>query len=1171
MAETLTSAQQCAVYDRGGKLLVSAAAGSGKTKVLVDRLISYLMDGEHPHNVDEFLIITFTKAAAAELRGKIAQKLSALIAQYPENRHLHRQIQRLHLAKISTVHSFCADILRENAYWVDVPADFRVGDERECDALKLQALEQVLEEAYQNLTEDPLLQALFDLQGYARDDREIPEIILHVFDAAQCHCSPDAWLDSCLESLRTSDLTDVLQTPWGRYLFEDLMQLVQQQILTYQHFYQLCSDRDGYEKLAAMIHQEQFQLQRLSLATTWDDVVACGSMVYERLPSLPKKTDPTLKDEFKAVRDVFKKELPAKLQFFTADTVEVFHQTQSCCDCVAGLIKLVRAFEEAYQKAKKQRRLLDYNDLEHKALDLLTGKSHTAPTAIADQIAQRFCQIMVDEYQDTNEVQDRIYDALSARKQNLFMVGDIKQSIYKFRLAEPGIFLDKYDRYADAGSAEPGQGRRVLLSSNFRSSGPVIHAVNDVFRYCMTRQVGGLLYGEKEQLNEGIAHVENTEPEVELHVLPVQSATYEEEAQYVAGRICSLLNGTHYVRKGDQLTPIKPEDIVILLRSPKTNLSFFARALEQAGIPYTTEAGEDLLETEEAVTLRAFLEVISNPLQDVPLLTVLTSRAFRFTADDLAQFRKKRKTGPVFDALSFEPDERAQSFLRILEQLRQLSKRVGPSELIRSILFLTHLDSIFAADAYGDGRVANIHAFCQLAYDFECYGDRSLDAFLEHLLAMDEEGIPVSQSQNHSGAVSILSIHKSKGLEYPVVFLSCLSKAINHKDAQNRVLCDKDLGLGLNIVDPLRRVYYSSVAKQAIACKINTEGLSEEVRILYVAMTRAKDRLIMTYADRYLEKHLQQLVIQLNHCSRDYLLSSASSMGHWILLTALQKTEAGALFSIAGYPDKIYVSEVPWKIVLGQRTQAVSLEQMPLPVLRPMVPESAVMRIAEGLNFSYPYAGATQFPAKQTATQLKGRIKDTEAADNTPARRTYSRWRSPGFADKLMTATQYGTAVHRLLQYMDLKCGADAAQIRRQIRLLVDRQLLTQQEGDSIDADSLAAFFNGELGGMLRSADRVLREFKFSILDDAEKYGCQISGEQILLQGVVDCAIIQPDGITIIDFKTDHVTEGNLSSLVASYTPQVNAYAQAMARIFQLPVNRAVLHFLRNGKSVDIL
>ena len=1153
MAEKLTLQQLEAVNNRGGKLLVSAAAGSGKTKVLVDRLLGYLTDPVKPANLDDFLIITYTKAAAAELRGKIAAKLTERIALEPENRHLQQQLQRLYLTKISTVHSFCADILREYAYLLDLSADFRVADETECFALQAKALEQLLDDAYDNAENDPDFCAFIDSQGFGRDDRQIPEILLKVYHSAKCHLDPEAWLDWCVCVGSDQSVTDASGTVWGRYLVEDLHAYLDLQIVAIERCVKLASSVDYMEKPAAILAETVNQLSVLRSCNTWDAIRSHMDIDYGTLRFSAKCTDVDAINQIKAVRDACKKGVAKKLRRFSDDSAQIVADTKTAMCAVRGLVALTKRFDQTYSRMKRSRRILDFNDLEHRMLDLLLGKCRSCATLIAVEIGERFREVMVDEYQDSNEVQDAIFSALTAKRNNCFMVGDVKQSIYQFRLADPGIFLHKYNTYANAGDAVDPEGRKILLSSNFRSCGAVIDAVNDVFSACMSPRVGGLVYGPEEALKEGIPHCALDEPEIELYGIDVCEDTYLEEASFVAQRIRELLDGTHMVRSGEQLRPIVPDDIVILLRSPGSVGGEFQFALEQLGIRCNTGGSADLMQTEEIEVLYALLQVINNPLQDIPLIAVLSSRIFGFTADDLAALRGNCKQGSIYDAVLASNLEKAKAFLQVLTQLRGEAQIHNLSRLLQKVLSLTRMDSVYASLPNGVSCVENLQSFLQMAAGYEAATNGGLTQFLDHLAVLTEKGLITAGEQGTSGAVTIMSIHKSKGLEFPVVFLCGLSRAFNREDTRAQVLCDKQLGLGLACVDTANRVRYPSVAKRAIAAKMTAESLSEEMRVLYVAMTRAKDRLIMTYAAPNVQQELSDISLRMPQSDPLLLTAEADCPGTWVLLTALKNRDRWSVQIVQA--DS------------GDRTTQNEEMQVDL-----QLPSEVVERLKASLSYRYAHMAATKTPSKQTATQLKGRLKDQEAAEDTMEVVKQQRsWRKPRFLQEEHSGRIYGNALHTVMQYVHFDACNDLAGVMGEIGRLVREHYISEEQAAMLNAQQIANFFMTDFGEKLRTSKNVLREFKFSVLEDAARYCPDVEREQILLQGVVDCAIIDDDGIVIVDFKSDRVSTDAIDTAVEKYRPQIVAYANAMEKIYRLPVKSAKLYFFHLNQFVSIV
>lgn len=1166
MAEKLTPQQSQAVENQGGKLLVSAAAGSGKTKVLVDRLMRYIQNNNDPANIDDFLIITYTKAAAAELRGKIATKLSELIAADPTNRHLQQQMQRLYLAKISTVHGFCTDVLRQYAYRLDITSDFRVADESESAELQLKALEQTLEIAYENAENDADFRALIDSQGLGRDDKLIPQIILKVYASAKCHINPEKWLNWCIDNA-ADNVTGAEETPWGAYLIADLKSYLALQIDAMERCAVAAGAADGMKKPAALLSATVEQLRQLYMYKTWDEIVQHRDIQYGTLTFSKKCTDLQLIDQIKAVRTACKEGISKRLRNFVDSSEQVLSDISLSIDAARGLVGVVKAFEQRYTHLKKNRGIVDFSDLEHYTLDLLLGKQRSSATMVATELGAQFREIMVDEYQDSNEIQDAIFGALTVRKQNCFMVGDVKQSIYQFRLANPGIFIEKYNTYLEAEDAKPGEGRRVLLNYNFRSSGGVIEAVNDVFRHCMSPEVGGLDYGEAELLREGIPHIPLNEPEVSLYGVEVENDTYAEEASFVADKICELLHGTHYVRSGETLRPITPDDIVILLRSPGSVGGEFRLALQSRGIRCFTGEQTDLLQTEEITAIRSILEIIDNPLQDIPLTAVLTSPVFGYTAEDLAILRSTNRNADIYTLLASTTDEKSRRFIKTLAYLRQTARMSSLTELISAVYTRTNLLSIYSAMPDGAEKMDNLQTFFQIASDYENNGPKELSRFLEYLTALEERGL-AGNAQRTSGGVTIMSIHKSKGLEFPVVFLCGLSRGFNQESARGQVLCDKDLGLGLGCVDAKLRIRYPTLAKQAISVKIQRESISEELRVMYVAMTRARDRLIMTYADKKLGDKLQDIAMRLDMTDRKLLSADVDCPGDWILQTALTRTEAGAFFTLSGHPDCASMRESVWEIavVRAYQMQGHSVSEKDE---QPQLRTDVIAKLSADLNFKYSYAGAMMIPSKLTATQLKGRILDTEIADgsNETAPMVF---RKPGPTVK-KDGKILGTATHTVMQYIALDRCNNVEEIEAELDRLVKEQRITKEQADMVDCSKIAALFATSVGRKLQQAQNVLREFKFSVLEDAAKFYSGAIGEQILFQGVVDCAILEDDGITVLDFKTDHVTAETVEKISQKYRSQVISYADALSKIFKKPINSAMLYFFALNKFVDAI
>lgn len=1153
----LTEQQRAAVEHRGSTLLVSAAAGSGKTKVLIDRVLRRVE--EEQRNVDDFLMITFTQAAASELRGKLIARLSERLADCPENRHLQRQMSRVYLAQISTVHAFCASLLREYAHILELPADFRVSDEQEATTLRERAMQTTLESAYTRVSQDAELAAALDMLGAGRDDRALPELILKIYAGVQCWSKPDERMQTLRKTLDFSDIRDVGQTPWGEYLLEEFRAFLSDcaRSLTIA-----CEKIAASESLQGYLptYSQNLELVRaLTAAEGWEALRAVP-IDFGRLKPIRNCPEPELQERLKADRKRVVDGVRTRLERFSLPSAEAIADLECSATALRGLLRLTEDFSEAYQSEKRRRHVLDYNDLEHETLRLLYGRGST-PTAAAREIGARFAELMIDEYQDTNAVQDAIFAAIATEGKNLFFVGDVKQSIYRFRLADPTIFLDKYRTFADEPSA--GEPRRILLSDNFRSHRELLSAANDVFRLTMTPRVGGLRYGDAEALRPNRTFADMGAPAVELHCidmsdLPARPPTPREqiEAEFVARRIAEMLENGEKIPEGENgLRPIRAEDIVILMRSLSGKAPIYREALRRHGIRSVC-GSDDLFAAEEIAFLTAFLRVIDNPHQDIPLLTVLLSPVIRFSADDLARLRAQKRDGDLYDALCV--GERAAEFRSMLEPLRSLAARETLHTLLDAIDEQCSVRAVYSAREGGEQRRQNIERFFGLADEYE-RGDRcGLSGFLRYLDGLRERGVSTDAEQS-VGAVRLMSVHKSKGLEFPVVFLADLCKKFNTADATETVLVDPQLGIGASIYDPELHISYPTAARTAISDRIRKENLSEEMRVLYVAMTRAQYRMVMTCCARNLRTRMETLARDLP--VTDTLVESAGSLGDWILMSALTRTESGVL--LGAQSAERTVSDTPWRITMNDALALTQTEEARETAQTVHVAVSPLRRVA------YPHAAAETAPSKLTATQLKGRTLDDEVATDALAAPPL-RFTKPSFENRPLSPMERGTAIHLAMQYADYAACTSADGVRAELARLLSLRQLTPQQVEAVDPERIVRFFRSELGQRVLQSKNVVREFKFSVLEDAAIYDPALAGEKVLLQGVTDCCILEADGLTILDFKSDRVRRGEEAERAEYYRGQLDAYSRALSEIFERPVRERILYFFATDTAVRV-
>lgn len=1163
----LTKEQQAVVDNCGGTLLVSAAAGSGKTKVLIDRVLKRVEE-EH-YQIDDFLMITFTHAAASELRGKMIAQLSQRLSERPDDRHLQRQMSRVYLAQISTIHSFCATLLREYAHLLDISGDFRLCDEQETVIYRERAMQTVLENAYRNIREEPQIAAALDMFGHGRDDRALPELIQKSFFALQCYPNPKQRLKQLHSSLHTEDCADVGETIWGDYLISEFRAFLDSAEQTMSRALETIQQTQWLQPYLVGFSSDVEQLRLLKKQTKWEKIRASFAKPT-RLSSIRNCPDEQLKAQLQAIRKrIMTDRMEEWKDRFSIPSGEALADLSLTEDAIHGFLTLTERFAEQYQKEKSGRRVLDYNDLEHLTLKLLVSKDGSR-TRAAKEISERFAEIMVDEYQDTNRVQDAIFRAVSRDEKNLFFVGDVKQSIYQFRLADPTMFLEKYRDFPLYTQAENGAPRKILLSDNFRSAPEILAAANDVFRMCMTERVGGLRYGDAEALRAKAEIPKSDGNPVELHCidtkpLPAQPkiSADEIESEFIARRIEKMLkNGETIPLDAQSCRPIRPEDIVILCRGVKTKAQIYTNALARHGIRCIC-GNDNIFASEEITILTALLQIIDNPHQDIPLLTVLFSPLFCFSSDELACAHAQGRDGDLFDAVSGYP--KAERFVRFLKEMRDLAQTESLHSLLNALEERLFLRAIFGAMEAGEQRVRNLERFFALADSFE-NGDRfGLSGFLSYLELVKKKGVAAEDSKV-VGAVRLMTMHASKGLEFPVVFLAGLCGQFNLQDATSPLLVDSGLGIGAKVYVPAERLSYPTVARNAIADRIKRESISEEMRILYVAMTRAKYKMLMTCCGSSITGQLKQIAAELTNPTESLLIESARNHAQWILMCAMARTEAGSLFEVSGPSEVSCVSEYPWDISFHDGNAFI-----PGTVQNGENKQTSDCHEAVAFQpFKRTQRAAEISPSKITATQLKGRNLDDEVSADAPSQPLF-RFPKPQFSEQhKLSPTERGTAIHLAMQYLRYEECTTLTGIERELQRLTEEKFLTAQQREAVEAQRILKFFSSELGKRVLQAKELVREFKFSVLEDGKILRPELQGEQVLLQGVTDCAIVEADGLTIIDFKSDRVRPGEEAERAAYYRGQLDAYSAALSKVFGKPVKQRCLYFFATNREICI-
>lgn len=1172
MAVTLTEQQKTAVENRGGQLLVSAAAGSGKTKVLVERLFRAVREGG---NVDDFLIITYTKAAAAELRGKIAKELAEQLAAAPDDQHLRAQLYRVYCADIKTVDAFCAALLRENVHLLNpigersYTADFRAMDEQEAAVLQHHVLEDTLERFYQTMDEKK--EQLMRTLGQGRDDRKLHDLVAELHAKIQSHPRPEAWLAKMRREWETP-ITDLTNSIYGKVVLADVAMAADYWAGQMERAAgRMKPDSDVWKAYRNQFISEAgaIRAMREKLSQGWD-AMKYAVPAFQRLS--PVKASPE-SEQAKAIRNKCKDELKKIEAIFDIKEQEYIDDMQAMAPAMLALVDLTADFARAYREEKARRNVMDFADMEHFAIALLLDENDD-PTELARHIAGRYREIMVDEYQDSNEVQDHIFSAVSREGKNIFMVGDVKQSIYRFRMADPTIFLRKYDTFAEAASAREGEPRKVLLTRNFRSRREVVEAVNFVFSRILSRQAGELNYGSDERLYFGADYyLPGTGAETEYHLVDVADSADEKqdrtevEAAFVADRIRALLDGGCQVQDNGAFRPCREEDIVILMRSPKSRMAAFSAALAKRNILCSGEESSSLFDAPEIAVVFSFLQIIDNPRQDVPLLSAMRSAMGGFSPDRLAEIRAGHREGDFYDALCADGGADSHAFLDRLEGLRMAARELSADQVIWQLYDVLHAQAVFGAMPGGAQRRQNLIAFYRFACETTASGRRGVFDFVTYVREMMEQEKLPKLSGGGGGGVRIMSIHKSKGLEFPIVILCDLHKAFNTDDLKKMVLVHPQLGLGTVCVDEKRRIRYDTISKTAVAALLEKEAKAEEMRILYVAMTRAQEKLIMVHCQRGAGKMLQDLCAVTDDPVPPQAVADAKSMGQWILLPLLLTPEASALRMMAEAGDLAMSGSCGWKVSMhlnAPRAAAAAEEDGGQSAAPALTADTAK------LTWQYGHTAATALPTKVTATQLKGREWDEEIREEGAPRAYGGDFPRPKFLQETtaLTATEKGTATHLVMQYLDFDRGADT--VAAQVAAMAAKRLLTQQQAEAVDCGAVERFLETPLCDRIRRSRRVYREQRFNLLVDGGMLGADGAGEEIMLQGVVDCAFVEDGKLVIVDFKTDHVSLETVPGRAEHYRAQLKAYALALGRVLELPVAEKVLYFFHTNSTINL-
>lgn len=1227
-----TKEQTEAIYTSGQDILVAAAAGSGKTAVLVERMIQKVINEANPINIDQLLVATFTNAAAQEMRNRVSEALEKALEKKPESAHLKQQLTLLQQASISTLHSFCLDIVKRYSYLIDIDPGFRIADDIEADLLRQEVIEDLFEDWYgRSFEEQEAFFQVIDRFSSDRSDQEVELLILKIFNFAMQNPWPDEWLDQIVDQYEIDDSADEKELVWLNILKQDVSDQLDQSLADLEKALAVTRENDGPYHYAEAVESDLVLVHELKgqLALGWDQLQGgCQTLSYKALSRKKVECDETKKTLVKSFRDRSKKRLnDLAKQLFSRELSAHLTDIKSLAPTIKQLVQLVKEFKSRYQQLKKDQALVDFSDLEHHALAILRDPDSELdvikPSPVALELRQKYEEVLVDEYQDTNNVQETIIKLVAREAPgNLFMVGDVKQSIYRFRHAEPSLFIDKYKQFAKQDQS----GQRIDLAKNFRSREQVLTAVNYIFRQVLDEEVGEISYDQDAELIYGnlkYDQAEQTDTEAELVIIDreeqetkgsdpeneetsVDMAKAEIEARAYAKRIKSWIgtDGSKPRIIFDKDTgisrPAKYRDIVILFRS-MTWAPTIMEELKKQGIPVYAELTTGYLEAIEIQIMLNLLKIIDNAKQDIPLASVLKSPIVGINEEELTQIRLANQRVSYYDALKeLLPTIDDQSlklkltqFIDLLTSWRSMARRGSLSELIWQIYRETGYYDFVAGMPGGRQRQANLRALYDRARGYEQTSFRGLFRFLRMIERMEERGEDLGAARalgEQENVVRITTIHKSKGLEFPIVILGAMDKVFNQQDLRQRYLLHKDFGFGSRFIDPEKRIMYPTLLYYAIRQQMKRELWAEEMRVLYVALTRAKEKLVMIGTVNSFEKKQQKWLETAEHpewtLPSSTRLTSATYMD-WVGASLIRHHQAANLRDpdeSIDIPELIFNDASNWEVTLEhaldyesieakQKEEIVDLKEKILAGEQiPDLDSDQEKWVEKRLSFKYSYLQATEHRAKQSVTEIKRQqeqVDENAATDMIQAFKPQMAER-PAFMqkEKSLSRAEIGTAMHTVMQHIPFDRDWDREKLETFTEQLVVKEMITQEQAEVIDFIAIEQFFNSEVFPLLQNAKQIQREVPFSVMipaSDVYQNWEDKKEEQLFLQGIIDLLVETDDGWTIIDYKTDRVNrvvdEQEIDRLKDRYQTQLRLYQEAIETILNVEINQSYLFF----------
>lgn len=1260
MGVSWTREQQQVIDLRNRNILVSAAAGSGKTAVLVERILNKMTRTDAPVDIDRLLVVTFTRAAAGEMKERLRTAVEKRLESDPENEHLQRQQTLIHNAQINTIDGFCSYVIRNYFHTIDLDPGYRIANEGELKLLRYDVAKELVEEKYAEGCEE--FTRFAEVFAVGKSDDILVELILKLYDFSMSNPWPKEWLEECRKPYQAENFEMLQESPWMKKMWQDVKRNTEQAAELLERNLQLVLEADGPYMYEEAIRMDQKILGQAEEVCRKQDFDGCVKLLSGfKFAALSRKKDDTVsqskREEVKRNRDQIKEILKGmRERYFYGNAENVLAELKLCRGPVEELISLTEEFIDAFSEKKKQKNIVDFSDMEHFALDILVKKrdGELVYTEAAEEFSHRFEEILIDEYQDSNLVQETLLQSVSRLrhgKHNIFMVGDVKQSIYRFRLARPELFMEKYETY----SQEDSLCQRIDLHKNFRSRAEVLEGVNFIFRQIMGKELGEVEYDdaaalypgasfpeeprisgakpgsggretespgesvleEREQRRPGGEEFRNTElllAEMDTEELAddtSEQTAQELEARMIGRRILEIVGQEHVVDKATgEYRPAGYRDCVILLRTLSGWAETFAQVLLDMGIPAYATSKTGYFSALEVVTVLNYLHICDNPMQEIPFTGVLLSPIAGCTAQELAGIKAEFPEDKIYrgawkyctEGQDQRIREKLERFFSVYEQIRQRVSYTPIHELIQLILKLTGYETFAAAMPGGDQRKANLRMLVEKAMEYEGTSYRGLFNFIRYMEQLQKYEVDfgeISTIGENEDTVRIMSIHKSKGLEFPIVFAAGMGKRFNMTDANAGLVIHPDLGIGMNGIDPRLRLKTPTLLRQVMQKQIRLESLGEELRVLYVALTRAKEKLILTGTVSKLDKKTESLC-PLTARKKDKLsygmLESAQDYLGWILPALARHPSFETLYERVGAVCEtrgMDFGKIPFIIktvraaeLTGEELKRqISWEQRYREYMNwdcDRVYEEEVRRsLQEKFSYQYPYTWLQEIPAKISVSELKRQGMEGEAERGGEAEELIQPEPVvpfiPAFMQKEkaeLKGTARGTAYHRVLEGLDYEKTDSAESIQEQIQRMEQQGKLDHEMAVSVRASQIHWYASSYLGQRMRRAQtqgKLWREQQFVMsIPASEKETAWGDQEQIMVQGIIDAFFEEKNGLVLVDYKTDYVEKGKEQELADKYKKQLVYYARALERVRRLPVKEVYLYSFAAGKALKI-